>query len=581
MGGGMPILWGMPVHNADIAAVFTEIADLLEIRGENPFRIRAYRSAARTIGDLGRELRDVSETDPEFQSVPGIGKDLSLKIRELLATGRCEAAEMLKAEFPPGITDVLRIQGLGPKRVKILWRELKIESLQDLARAANEGKIRGLAGFGEKSEQNILRSLKSDIVTDKRFSRASVMPYAEAFRGFLAAVPGVQQVTIAGSYRRGRETVGDLDFVAVSDDPADLMRRFVAYDEVATVLAHGETKSAVVLRSGIQCDLRVVPRASYGAAMQYFTGSQAHNIATRAMAQTLGLKLNEYGLFQGERAVAGETEEGVYERLGLPWIPPELREGRGELAANPLPKLIELKDLRGDLHNHTTWSDGANSIREMAEAAKARGFEYVAVTDHSKRLTVARGLDEKRLLEQLEELRATQVAGIHILAGIEVDILEDGSLDLEDRVLRELDLVVASVHSRFNLSREKQTERILRAMDHPHFTILAHPTGRLILEREPYDVDVERMIEHARQRGCFLELNSNPARLDLNDVYVRLAKASGVLVSIDCDGHRTADFENLSHGIVQARRGWLTAKDVLNTRTFKQLQPLIQKTMEK
>lgn len=569
----------MPVHNAEIAAVFEQMADLLEIGGENPFRIRAYRNAARTVADLGRALHESVRQGEDVTAIPGIGKDLAQKIVELVNTGRCAAFEELKARFPPGITDLLRVQGLGPKRVKTLWKDLHIESPADLEKAASSGKIRELPGFGEKIEQNILQSLKTAAPAERRFRRAAVAPHAESLRAWIASAPGTREATIAGSYRRARETVGDLDFLAVSDDPPGLMKRFVEYDEVARVLAHGETKSSVVLRSGIQCDLRVVPRESYGAALQYFTGSQAHNIATRAIAQKKKLKLNEYGLFRGQKAVAGRTEEGIYKVLGLPWIPPELRENRGEIEAKKLPRLVERQDLRGDLHNHSTWSDGANTIREMAEAARSQGFEYLAITDHSKRLTVANGLDAARLRKQIEEIRALDVPGITVLAGIEVDILEDGRLDLEDEVLGELDLVVASVHSKFNLSRAQQTERILRAMDRPFFSILAHPTGRLILEREPYDVDIERVIATARERGCALELNSNPLRLDLNDAHVRLAKEAGVPVSIDCDGHSTADFDNLSHGIGQARRGWLEAADVLNTRPLKMLREFLKGTM--
>jgi DNA polymerase (family 10) len=569
----------MPVHNADIASVFNEMADLLEIQGENPFRIRAYRNAARTIGDLGRALHEAVEKGEDLTDIPGIGKDLAGKIADLVHAGRSDALEKLRAQFPPGITELLRVQGLGPKRVKTLWKELKIETVADLEKAAAAGKIRTLAGFGDKMEQNILQSVRSEAVQAKRFRRATAMPYAETLKAYLENVAGVSRVTIGGSYRRGKDTVGDLDFLVIADDAAKVMERFVSYDEVAQVLAKGDTKSSVVLRSGIQCDLRVVPPESYGAALQYFTGSKAHNIATRAIAQKRNLKLNEYGLFKGDQQLAGRTEEDLYDALGLPWVPPELREDRGELAAKPLPVLVELNDLKGDLHNHSTWSDGAATIEEMAKAAKGRGFEYLAITDHSKRLTVANGLDEKRLRRQIEEIGGLAVKGIAILKGIEVDILEDGSLDLPDEVLGELDLVVASVHGKFNLSREKQTERILRAMDHPHFSILAHPTGRLILSREPYDVDMERVISHAKHRGCALELNANPERLDLNDVHVKLAKDAGVPVSINCDGHHTRDFDNLAHGVVQARRGWLEKKDVLNTRPLRQLRSFLATTM--
>ena len=569
----------MPVHNSDIALAFDEIANLLEIQGENPFRIRAYRNASRTIGDLGRELHALVQAGEPLTEIPGIGKDLALKITEFVQTGRMAMRDELRATFPAGVNDLLRVQGLGPKRVKVLWKDLGIESLAALGEAAKAGRVKALPGFGEKIEKTILQALASDAVTHKRFRRASIVQPAEALRVWLSDQPGVRQVTIAGSYRRLRETVGDLDYLAVADNPSDLMARFVKYDDVTTVLANGDTKSSVVLRSGIQCDLRVVPAESYGAALQYFTGSQAHNIATRAIAAKKKLKLNEYGLMAGETSVAGRTEEGIYEYLGLPFIPPELREDRGEIQLKEIPRLVALADLKGDLHNHSTWSDGTKTIAEMAAGAKERGLQYIAITDHSKRLAMTNGLDEARLREQIDEIRGTKVQGIEILAGIEVDILEDGALDLSDDVLGELDLVVASVHSKFNLPREKQTERILRAMDHPHFSILGHPTGRLILSRDPYEVDVDRIIAHARDRGCYLELNANPHRLDLNDVYVKQAKEAGVLISIDCDGHSVSDFANLSHGINQARRGWLGPGDVLNTRSLKELKPLLRKTM--
>ena len=573
----------MPVHNSDIAAVFDEMADLLEIRGDNPFRIRAYRNASRIIGDSGRELRDLVAANEDLTAIAGIGADLSKKIIEIVNTGKSEALDTLRKEFPDGITELLRIPGLGPKRVKVLWKDLGIESMAKLEQAAKNGKIRGIAEFGEKIEQNILHSIQAKQVEGKRFLRAAIAPSAEALRSFVEAMPGAKQVTLCGSYRRGRETVGDLDILAVANDATGIMDRFVKYDEVTKVLAKGDTKSSVILRSGIQADLRVVPAESFGAALQYFTGSQGHNVATRAIAQKLGLKLNEYGLTKGDEVVAGKTEKDIYKALGLDLIPPELREGRGEIeaaTAGKIPKLIELGDLKGDLHNHSTWSDGANTIEEMAAAAKARGFEYLAITDHSKRLTVANGLDEKRLLKQIDEIDelSAELKGIALLKGIEVDILDDGALDLSDDVLKRLDVVVGSVHSRFNLSHEKQTERVLRAMDNPYFTILGHPTGRLLLERPAFEVDVPKIIAHASKRGCFLELNANPHRLDLHDVHCKMAREAGVLISIDCDAHSTKDFENQIHGIVQARRGWLEKGDVLNTRSLAQLRSLLKKS---
>jgi DNA polymerase (family X) len=573
----------MPIHNADIAAVFDQIADLLEIKGENPFRIRAYRNAARTIGDLGQELRERCAQGADLTEIPGIGKDLAVKIQEIVSTGSCKALESLRGELPAGITDLLLLPGVGPKRVKTLYEKLQIESLDQLAEAAMAGRVRELPGFGEKTEQSILQSIQVRASQGKRFRRATVVPYVDSLLKNLAAVPGVRKVEAAGSYRRSRETVGDVDLLAIAAPESPIMDRFAGYDEVVKVLAKGETKSSVVLRSGLQADLRVVAAESYGSALIYFTGSKAHNIAMRRIAQGKKLKLNEYGVEMGEKRIAGRTEEEVYEALGMTWVPPELREDRGEIEASlkgKVPALVEAGDIRGDLHMHSTWSDGAETIVQMARAAKARGRDYVAITDHSKRLTVANGLDEKRLRKQWEEIDRidAKAEGIAILKGIEVDILEDGSLDLPDSVLGELDIVVASVHSKFNLPRDRQTERVLRAMDRPFFSILAHPTGRLILSREPFEIDMERVIEHARQRGCFLELNAHPERLDLNDVHCQMAKSAGVLVSIDTDAHSSRDLDNLAHGVGQARRGWLGKTDVLNTRPLKELRRLLAAT---
>ncbi|MCO6401320.1 MAG: DNA polymerase/3'-5' exonuclease PolX [Verrucomicrobia bacterium] len=572
----------MPVHNADIAAAFDEIADLLEIKGENPFRVRAYRNASRTISDLGEPLHERVERGEDVVGIPGIGKDLSQKIGQMVITGRIAQLEELRASLPPGLLEMLRLPGLGPKRVKILHDDLNVRDLTQLEKAAREGKIREIKGFGEKTEASILRGIEMRQVYAKRFRRSAVAPYADALVKHLRAVPGVKQLELAGSFRRARETIGDLDILVEAEDSAAVMDAFVAYDEVQQVLAKGETKASVVLRLGLQVDLRVVPRESFGAALQYFTGSKEHNIAVRKLAQAKGLKVNEYGVMRGEESVAGRTEKDVYAAVGLAWPPPEIRENRGEVelaATGKMPKLIEASDIRGDLHNHSTWSDGANTIEEMARAAQALGYEYLAICDHSKRLTVANGLDAVRLAKQMDEIERLNKTfdGFRILKGVECDILEDGSLDLEDRVFEELDLVVVSVHSKFNLTREEQTTRMQKALDNPYTTILAHPTGRLIQEREPYEIDIPRIIEHARQRGCYLELNANPMRLDLNDVYCQMAKEAGVLISIDVDGHQAQDLGNISFGIGQARRGWLEKKSVLNTRPLSELLKLLAK----
>lgn len=575
----------MPIHNADIAAIFEEIADLLEIQGANPFRIRAYRNAARTLGELSRDVRMLVEKGDDLKRLPGIGDDLSAKIREIVATGSCSFLEHLRTELPPAVAELLKIPGLGPKRVKALHHDLEVQTVEQLYRAARDGRIRALPGFGEKTELNILQAVEAHVSQARRFKLAVAAQYAEALRTYLAAVPGVKQVTIAGSFRRMRETVGDLDILATAMPDSPVMQRFTAYDEVAEVLSAGAKRASVMLKCGLQVDLRVVAEESYGAALQYFTGSKAHNIAIRRIAQKHGLKVNEYGVYRGEVRIAGENEESVYRAVGLPYIPPELREDRGEIEAahaGRLPQLVELADLRGDLHVHTRATDGRNTLREMALAAQAQGFEYLAITEHSRRLTVAHGLDPLRLARQCDEIDALneQLTGITLLKGIEVDILEDGSLDLPDNVLARLDLVVGAVHSKFDLSRARQTERILRAMEHPCFTMLAHPTGRLIEKREPYDVDMLRIIRQAKKRGCFLELNAHPERLDLLDTYCQMAKEEGVLISINSDAHSTFDFANLRFGVGQARRGWLEKQDVLNSRPLAELRTLIKRTMQ-
>jgi len=574
----------MPVHNADIAALFQEIADRLEIQGANPFRIRAYRNAARTLGELPQEARALLEKGEDLTRLPGIGDDLAAKVREIVDTGRCSLLERLRRELPPAVTELLQIPGLGPKRVKALYHDLEVQTVEQLYRAARDGRIRALPGFGEKTELNILQAVEAHVSQARRFKLAVAAQYAEALSAFLQGVPGVEQVTVAGSFRRMRETVGDLDILVTAAAGSPVMPRFTAYDEVAEVLSAGSTRASVVLKSGLQVDLRVVDAQCYGAALCYFTGSKAHNIAIRRIAQQHGLKINEYGVFHGEQRIAGEDEASVYNSVGLPFIPPELREDRGEIEAahaRRLPNLVSMADLRGDLHAHTRATDGHDSLREMALAAKALGLEYLAITEHSRHLTVAHGLDPLRLARQCEEIDRlnAELDGMTLLKGIEVDILEEGSLDLPDDVLGQLDLVVGAVHSQFHLSRAKQTARILRAMDHPHFTMLAHPSGRLIDRREPYDVDMLRIIRHARDRGCFLELNAHPDRLDLLDSHCQMAKQEGVLVSINSDAHSRFDFSNLKYGVGQARRGWLEKADVLNTRPLAALRRLLKRTM--
>jgi DNA polymerase (family 10) len=574
----------MPVHNTEIAGIFDEIADFLEIEGENPFRIRAYRNASRTVSGLGAELKDMVADGEDLTKLPGIGKELAAKIHEILETGTAKALIKLQQRIPKTLIEILKLPNLGPKRVGVLYKDLKIKNLEQLSLAARKGRIRSLEGFGEKTEKAILEAVEARAQKEKRFKIAAVKPTVESLIDYLKKVPGVIDVVAAGSYRRSRETVGDLDILVTARKTSPVMKRFREYDEVADVLSGGTTRSSVILRSGLQVDVRLVEKSSFGAALQYFTGSKDHNIAIRRLGQQRGLKINEYGVFRFEKRVAGKTEESVYKAVDLPYIPPELRENRGEIEAareERLPALVELKDLKGDLHIHTRATDGRNSLEEMALAAKKHGLKYIAITEHSDRLKVAGGLDPPQLMDQIDEIERLndKLKGIRILKGLEVEILEDGSLDLPDAVLARLDLVVGTVHSYYNLPLEKQTERILRAMDHRYFSMLAHPTGRLINEREPYQVDLTRVIRKARERGCFLELNSSPRRLDLYDVYCQAARAEGVLVSINSDAHSINDFNNLAFGVGQARRGWLEKDDVLNTRPLAQLRKLLKKTM--
>ncbi len=566
----------VPVHNADIARAFDEIADLLELRDENPFRVRAYRNAARVVGELRLDIAATLAEGRELPKLPGIGEDLLAKMREIAATGSCKLLGELRRKFPAGVTELLTLPGLGPKRVRLL-HDKRIDSIAALERAARAGRLRGIAGFGEKTESRVLEAAAEHLSKARRFKLADAAQYAEPYARHLGAV-------IAGSYRRMKETVGDVDFLVCSDRPAQAVERFVSYGEVKEVRAQGTTRAAVVLACGLPVDLRVVPRESFGAALHYFTGSKAHNIAVRKLGIERGLKINEYGVWRGNKRIAGDTEKSVYAAVGLPYIEPELREEMGELEAarrGELPRLVELADLRGDLHAHTRATDGRGTLREMALAAKARGLEYLAITEHSRRVAMAHGLDPVRLARQIDEIERLngELAGIKLLRGIEVDILEDGSLDLPDPILSRLDLVVGAVHSKFDLPRARQTERILAAMDNPYFSILAHPTGRLLEARAPSELDMLAVMRKARARGIALELNAHPDRLDLSDVHCRMAKDEGVRVAISTDAHSMDGLDALRYGVGQARRGWLEKADVLNARPLAELRRLIARPL--
>ncbi len=571
----------MPVHNAEIAAMFDQAAELLEIKGDNPFRTRAYRRAARVVEGLPKSVSTLLKGGEDLSELPGIGKDLAGKIAEIAATGKFKLLESLKRQLPGELGEIAALPGLGPKRVKLLYDKLHVSSLEDLRRVLRQGRLAEVKGFGPVIEQKLRAALQKP-VAERRFKLPIAEAEAEALLKYLRKGLKDGEVVVAGSYRRRRETVGDLDLLVAARHAGGVGNRLTKYENVADVLAHGPTRTAVVLRSGIQVDLRVVPVRSFGAALLYFTGSKAHNIRLRGIANDRGWKLNEYGLFSGTRRIAGATEQEVYGKLGLAYIAPELREDRGDVALaqkKMLPKLVELSDIRGDLHVHSNWTDGTASIEEMVRAAKAKGYVYVAITDHSRHVTVAHGMDPARLLKQLDEIEriGERVSGIKVLKGIELDILVDGKLDLPDKVLSRLDLVIAAIHYKFDMSRAAQTDRIIRAMDNRHVSIIAHPTGRLLGERDAYALDVERLIEAAHERGCALELNAQPERLDLNDAHVQAAKAGGVKIAISTDAHAPAALDFMRYGVDQARRGWLQADDVINTQPLEQVKRLLKR----
>ncbi|MBX4924410.1 DNA polymerase/3'-5' exonuclease PolX [Rhizobium binae] len=572
----------MTVHNADISALFNRMADLLEIEGANPFRIRAYRRAAATIDDLPENIATMIAEGRILSDLPGIGDDLAAKIEEFAMTGHLKALEEVEARTPSTLALLTSIPGLGPKRVHQLHMALGVQTLEDLAKAAKEGKIRHLPRFSVEAEAKILQEIAQFRERNQRFKISTAEDFAHGLTAYLKAGPGIVRVVAAGSFRRRRETVGDLDILVTSENGFKAIEYFLAYDGIARVLAKGPSRSTVTLKAGIQVDIRVVPEISYGAALHYFTGSKTHNIAVRKLAQAMGLKLNEYGVFKGSRRIAGRTEEEIFSSVGLPFIEPELREDRGEIEAarqGRLPILVSVSDIRGDLHAHTKASDGKNTLAEMADAATMLGYEYLAISDHSRHATVAHGLDSKRLSAQLDEIdRLNDQHGTEscrLLKSCEVDILEDGKLDLPDSMLKRLDVTVCGVHFRFDLGIEEQTRRIIHAMDNRHFHILAHPTGRLLGDRPGYAVDLDRVIETAKTHGCFLEVNAHPSRLDLDDLHCRQTRNVGVKLAISTDAHSTLGLSAMRHGVDQARRGWVEAADVLNTRPWNDLKKML------
>lgn len=577
----------VPMDNEKIAKNLTQLADLLEFTGANAFRLRAYRNGARQIKDLPTSIKSMIANGEDLTKLDGIGKGVAEKCIELCETGKLEQTEELFETVPRTVLDLLNVPKLGPKKAAALFNELNIQDLDQLKAACEEGVVSELSGFGKKTEQSILAGIAIAVAANQRILWASADKIVERLREHMTQCAAVDRMEFAGSYRRGKETVGDLDILATSTEAEAVMDHFGHFEDITSTIVRGETKMSVRLEDEFQVDLRVVPDESFGAALQYFTGSKDHNVKVRGLAKTKGLKINEWGVYRidgdDEELIAGKDEADVYQALGLPCFEPELREARKEFdwaQSDEIPKLITLKDIRGDLHMHTTESDGKDSIERMAEVAREIGLKYIAITDHSKRVAMANGLDEKRLLKQWAEIDAINEAATDdfvILKGVECDILEAGGMDIEDDVLAQADWVIASVHYGQNQPRAQITDRILGAIENPNICMVAHPTGRLLNKREPYDVDLEAVFDAAKANKTLVELNANPVRLDLNDVYLMAAREKGIPIVINTDAHRTLGLANMKYGIKQARRGGLTAKDVANTKTLKQLKKLIGK----
>ena len=570
------------MKNQEIAKIFNDIADLLEIKGENPFRIRAYRRAALNIESFTKNVAEAPRE--ELVQIPGIGQDLAAKIEEYSRTGALRSYEDLKGEVPESLGMLLSVPGLGPKTAKLLSDKLKVKDLDDLERLAKGHMLSVLPGIKEKTEQNILKGIEMLKRGLERQPLGKVLPIAEDIIEHLRKRAPVDTVSVAGSIRRWKDTIRDIDILATAADPKGVMRAFVHLPQVKDVLMQGPTKSSVIIHEGLQVDLRVVEKESFGAALAYFTGSKAHNIRLREMALKAGLKLNEYGIFRekDDKKIGGAKEEDVYRVLGLPFIPPELREDAGEIEAaldGRLPDLIAPGDIKGDLHVHTKRSDGSHDFAELIEEARKLGYEYIAITDHSKGLGIARGLNEEKIIEEKKEIEALnqRLKGFRLLAGVEVDIRSDGSMDFPDEVLKQLDIVVASIHSGFRQSSAQITKRMASAMRNPYVSVIAHPTGRLLGERDPYEVDMKEVLRTAKETGTAVEINAYPLRLDLNDVYCKLAKETGTKIVISTDTHVISQFRYMAYGVSIARRGWLSKNDVLNTMALPALVKALKK----
>lgn len=573
----------MKVDNIKIARIFREIADLLSIKGENPFRIRAYEKAADILEHLSGNIEELYR-EGKLKQIPGIGKGILEKIETIIKTGTLPLYEQLKSNFPPGLIEIISIPDVGPKTAKLLYEKMGIKNVEELEDAAKKGMLRGLAGMGERKEENILRGIKLYRMRSSRMLLGRALPLVNAVISELTTKASslIEKISPAGSLRRGKETIGDIDILATSSNPDSLMDAFSNLSFVEEVLVKGETKTSILTDQGFQMDLRVVSSESFGAALQYFTGSKSHNIKLRERAIRKGLKINEYGVFNQEgRKIAGEKEEEVYSILNLHFIPPELREDRGEIEAaekGSLPDLLTEKDIKGDLHIHTTYSDGKNDIEEMVEEAIAKGYQYIAITDHSSSLKVARGLSIESILSQIKKIKElnSKLNGFKILTGAEVNINKDGSLDFPEEVLSKLDVVIAAIHTGFKQDEKTITNRVIKALRHPMVNILAHPSGRLIGEREPYAIDLNEVLNVAAEEGVWVEINSQPERLDLTDYWAMEAKKKGVKIVINTDSHNKDSLDFIKLGVVTARRGWLEKGDVVNTLSLHQLLKLLQ-----
>ena len=577
------------MFNRQIAEIFLKIADTLELKNENIFKVRAYRTAAQNITGLTRQLSEIYEEDPsKIGDIPGIGKDLKAKIIELIETGELKFYDELITTFPPGFIDLLNISRLGPKKLRKLQEELGVEDIEDLEKACKTGKLEKIEGMGKKTQDKLLEGIKHFRKKAGRMLLPEAYKHAEAVMAYLKGSKNFKRIEKAGSLRRGKDTVGDIDILALVGNSEKAMDLFVKYPGVDSVIAKGSTKSSISLKGGVQIDLRIVENKSFGAALVYFTGSKEHNIKIRHIAKKLNYKVNEYGVFSTgksgkEKYIKGKTEEEVYDVLGLQWIPPELRENSGEIEASQkkevLGTLLKLKDIKGDLHVHSTASDGRDTLENIAKAAEKRGYKYLAVTDHSKLVKVAGGMDEKQLLKRADQVRkiSKKFKGVKILMGVEVDILGDGKLDLEDYALKEMDIVIAAIHSKFSLDKDFQTARVLKAMNNKYVNVLAHPSGRLITTRNPLELDFDKIFRKAADKNIFLEINTHGDRIDLNDVNCRRAKELGAKLVINTDAHEIAQLDNIVYGVMTARRGWIEKKDVLNTYSLEKVLKMLKR----